>query len=170
MECLKIRLSGIVEESIVDGPGIRYAIFTQGCKHNCYGCHNPQTHDLSGGYLEDCNKLVEQINDAYYLKGVTFSGGEPFLQSKECAYIASKLNNKYDIIAYTGYLFEDLIKLSKDEPSIMDFLKQIDILIDGPFKINLRSLDLKFKGSKNQRMILVKESLEKNEIVLYPED
>ncbi len=170
MESPQIRLSGIIDESVVDGPGIRYVIFTQGCKHNCKGCHNPNTHDETKGYLKACDDIINDINETKYLSGVTFSGGEPFLQPDKCAYIAKRIKKGYNIIAYTGYLYEQLLELSKVNQAIMDFLKQIDILVDGPFILEQKSLELKFKGSKNQRMILVKKSLCENKVILYDED
>lgn len=170
MESPQIRLSGIIDESVVDGPGIRYVIFTQGCKHNCKGCHNPSTHDETKGYLKSCDDIINNINETKYLSGVTFSGGEPFLQPDKCAYIAKEIKKEYNIIVYTGYLYEKLLELGKENKAIMDFLSQIDILVDGPFILEQKSLDLKFKGSKNQRMILVKQSLCENKVILYDED
>lgn len=162
----EIRLAGIVEESITDGPGIRFTIFTQGCEHNCYGCHNPQTHDINGGYMKNINELVESINDTKYLKGVTFSGGEPFLQAYACHLIASRIKKEYDIISYTGYTFEKLLELSKVYEGINLFLRDIDYLIDGQFIISKRSLELRFKGSSNQRIIDVKKSLVEDKVIL----
>lgn len=167
MESLKIRLSGIVDESVVDGPGIRFSIFTQGCIHNCLGCHNPQTHALDGGFSVSCDELIKQINDTSYLSGVTFSGGEPFLQPKQCTYIASRIKKNYSIMVYTGFLFEDLLEMGKVNFDIIEFLNTIDILVDGPFVLSKRSLELKFKGSSNQRVIDVGKSLVSNKIELY---
>lgn len=166
MQPQEIRLSGIIDESIVDGPGFRYTIFVQGCRHNCDGCHNPETHDLTGGYLKNMDVIVDEINKTSYLTGVTFSGGEPFLQPDKCHYIASRIKNSYDILAFTGFLFEDLLEMSEKNEAIMDFLKDLDYLIDGKYDKNLRSLGLKYKGSSNQRIIDVKKSLQMNSVII----
>lgn len=170
MECPNIRLAGIVEESVVDGPGIRYTIFTQGCTHHCIGCHNQGSHDVEGGFIVHCDKVISEINQTKYLAGVTFSGGEPFLQPKACSYIATRIKKEYSIMAYTGYVLDDLLKLGEENPHILKFLHQIDILVDGPFIASLRSLNYRFKGSKNQRVIDLKKTFKENKIVLYCED
>ncbi|MDR2899822.1 MAG: radical SAM protein, partial [Clostridiales bacterium] len=107
-----IRISGIVNDSAVDGPGLRLTVFAQGCKHGCYGCHNPQTHDLNGGYFIDTGEIVDKIRKNPLLDGVTFSGGEPFLQVKEFTQLAQSIRQtglKLNIMAYTGYTWEELI-------------------------------------------------------------
>lgn len=166
MESPKIRLSGVVEESITDGPGIRYSIFTQGCPHLCPGCHNPQTHDKSGGYLKSADDLIAEINANTYLSGVTFTGGEPFLQAEVCHYIAQNIKIGQSIMAFTGYTFEELLKKGQTEKAILDFLQDLDYLVDGRFELANRSLALKFKGSTNQRIIDVKSSLALNSIMI----
>lgn len=170
MDCNQIRLAGYVDESIVDGPGIRFVIFTQGCKHNCPGCHNPETHDMDAGYLKNCDELIEAINSTSYLKGVTFSGGEPFLQPKACHYIASKIKKEYDILSYSGFTFEELLEKSTTDTDVKDFLNDLDILVDGRFVLTKRSLALKFRGSTNQRIIDVKKSLKENKIITLYND
>lgn len=152
-----IRISGIVEESIVDGPGIRFVIFSQGCKHNCLGCHNPETHSFSGGELIKIDKIIEKIKENPLLDGVTFSGGDPFEQAGKFANLGKKikdLNLGLNVITYTGYVFEDI--LESDNMDWKDLLNVTDILIDGPFEIDKKSLELKFRGSSNQRIIDVK--------------
>lgn len=163
----KIRLSGIIEESIVDGPGIRFVIFSQGCPHHCKGCHNPQTFDPSGGYEYDTNNLIMKIKKNPLLKGVTFSGGEPFLQAEAFTELAREIHSLgLDVMSYTGYVFEDLIA-RKENISWQNLLHNIDLLVDGPFVFEKKSLLLKFKGSENQRIINVKESLKSNKTVLF---
>ncbi len=164
---MDIRLFGLSDDSIVDGPGIRFAIFTQGCTHNCEGCHNPGSHDLNGGYLEDSKEIIRKIKRNPLLDGVTFSGGEPFLQAKNLVEIslASK-EMGLNTMAYTGFLFEDLVKNSTEENGFLDFLKTLDYLVDGKFILAQRSIDLMYKGSRNQRIIDVKNSLESGEVVL----
>lgn len=157
---MKIRLAGIVPESIVDGPGIRYTIFTQGCPHRCPGCHNPQTHDPEGGYLEDIAVLWEQIQKNPLIKGVTFSGGEPFLQPLPLAELARQVHTLgKDVITYTGYTFEQLLEQLDQQPGWRELLEQTDILIDGPFIQEQKSLALRYRGSANQRILDAKASL-----------
>jgi len=159
---VKIKIAGIVNDSIVDGPGIRLSIFVQGCKHNCKGCHNPETHDLSGGYYIDIDDIVKFLTSNPLLSGITVSGGEPLLQYKEVTELL-KLAKDYNFntMVYTGFLFEDIIKDNKYKK----LLSYTDLLVDGPFIIEEKSLLLKFKGSKNQRIIDVAESIKENIIV-----
>lgn len=158
-----IRIAGVVDDSIVDGPGIRFTIFTQGCPHKCLGCHNPETWDPSLGYLEDIDSLIARLDYNPLLSGVTFSGGEPFMQPHELAIIARSAHEKgLNVISYTGYLYE---KLLLDEEK-MELLKELDYLIDGPFVLALRDLDLKYAGSRNQRIIDVQASLKANKVIL----
>jgi len=163
---MKIKLAGLVADSIVDGPGFRFTIFTQGCPHHCEGCHNPQTHDFNGGRYADCDKIIEKIQQNKLTSGVTFSGGEPFCQPEPCAYIAKKLKAlNYHLMAFTGYDFEQLIEMSENNKQVMDFLTCLDIIIDGKFDLKQRSLELKYKGSANQRTIDVKESMKQGRAV-----
>lgn len=165
---MKIRLaSDLQPDSIVDGEGIRTVIWTQGCPHHCPGCHNPQTHDSKGGALVDLEYLFNEIDELSAQDGITFSGGDPFVQAKECSMIASYAKKKgYNIWCYTGYTFEELLKLGQKRLEIMEFLEQIDVLVDGRFLLDQKSLDCIFRGSKNQRIIDVQESLKRNETVL----
>lgn len=157
-----IRISGIEPESIVDGEGIRYVIFTQGCPHHCPGCHNPQTHSFDGGKLVDIDNLVNDIKSSKaYIDGITLSGGEPFCQVDQCSIIANKAHEfGLTVWCYTGYIFEDLYGQRNQ------LLNYIDILVDGPFIQEERSLELKFRGSKNQRLIDVPSSLKAGVTVL----
>jgi len=148
----QLRINSLLEESIVDGPGLRYVIYTQGCDHGCPHCHNPQTHDKKGGFLMDCAVLLSQIAEDPLLQGVTFSGGEPFLQAGILAELAKKIHAlKLDVVTYTGYTLEDLRAIN--DPDIMALLNQTDILIDGRYDHSQRDLSLQFRGSRNQRII-----------------
>lgn len=163
----KIKLSGVEPESIVDGPGFRYVIFTQGCKHNCKGCHNPQTHDPEGGYWEETDNLLLDILKNPLLKGITLSGGEPFDQAEALLDLSDKvIENGLDIFAYSGYTFEQIVEGGKNRPAWIELLKKCSILVDGKFEIEKRSLELLFRGSSNQRLIDVKESLKSGQIIL----
>lgn len=155
-----IKLAGLVPESFVDGPGIRFTLFTQGCPHKCEGCHNPETHSFDSGRFADVDKIYSRIRENPLIKGVTFSGGEPFCQPEPLAYLARKLKQDgYNIMSYSGYTFEELQEKSRINNHIRDLLNSIDILVDGQFIISERSLDLRFRGSRNQRIIDVAESL-----------
>lgn len=167
---MKLRVFGLVNDSIVDGPGIRYAIFVQGCFHNCEGCHNPKSHDPNGGYDENAETILDNIKKNPLLDGVTFSGGEPFLQAKTLAFIARKVHETgLNVMCYTGYNIEDLLSGANDENGWYELLENIDILVDGRFVLSERSVELTFKGSKNQRIIDIPKTLEKNEIILWQE-
>lgn len=153
---MDIRISGIVKESVVDGPGIRYVIFAQGCLHKCVGCHNPHTHDFKGGYDIDADVLKEDIIKNPFIDGVTFSGGDPFYQVDGFCYLAKELKkNNIHIVCYTGFVYEDIVK-NNDKKKL---LENIDLLIDGPFILSQKTFKLPFRGSSNQRIIDVKKSL-----------
>ena len=161
----RLRISGIVNDSIVDGPGLRLCIFTQGCPHHCPGCHNPQTHDYKGGKKISIKKIEKDILANPLLSGVTFSGGEPFIQAKQLILLAKFIKEKgLELASYTGFLFEELY--NNNVPFARELLNYIDVLIDGKFVLSQRSLNLKFKGSKNQRTIDVQSSLKEGKVVL----
>ena len=150
-------LSGILGDSIVDGPGIRTTIFSQGCPHHCEGCHNPETWDFGCGTQMDEETILEIVRSNPLCRGVTFSGGEPFAQSAGFARLARLLKSEgYEVASYSGYTFEELLSGSEEQK---DLLASIDILIDGPFVMAQRSLELVFRGSKNQRILDVPKSL-----------
>ena len=160
-----LKISGTVDDSIVDGEGYRFTIFTQGCPHACPGCHNPQTHDREGGYLVDTDDLYRQICENPLLSGVTFSGGEPFLQPQPLAELARKLQTRgLNITTYTGYTLEELQRLQS--LAINELLDVTDILIDGPFLLAERVLTLAFRGSHNQRIIDMNRTRQSGTIVL----
>ncbi|MGI6175318.1 MAG: anaerobic ribonucleoside-triphosphate reductase activating protein [Christensenellales bacterium] len=150
----KLRVSGIVEESITDGEGLRFVIFTQGCTHHCSGCHNPQTHAMDGGHWMEISVLAARILENPLLDGVTFSGGEPFLQAEALAVLGRTVKKHgLDIVTYTGYTYEALQKMKHIRPDIQALLHATDILIDGPYIQEQKDLALAYRGSKNQRII-----------------
>ena len=150
-------LSGIVSDSIVDGPGIRTTIFCQGCPHHCPGCHNPETWAFGCGTPMEEETLMEIVRSNPLCRGVTFSGGEPFAQAAGFARLAKLLKAKgYEVASYSGYTFEELLRGSEDQ---RELLRSIDILIDGPFLRDRKSLEIAFRGSTNQRILDVKKSL-----------
>ena len=152
-----LNLSGIVSDSIVDGPGIRTCIFSQGCPHHCPGCHNPETWDFGCGTDMEEETLLEIVRSNPLCRGVTFSGGEPFAQAAGFAKLAKLLKEAgYEVASYTGYTFEELLTGSEDQKKL---LETIDILIDGPFLMAEKSLEIAFRGSKNQRILDVPKSL-----------
>ncbi|MCL2496679.1 MAG: anaerobic ribonucleoside-triphosphate reductase activating protein [Clostridiales bacterium] len=151
---MRIRLAGVVEESVTDGPGIRMVIFTQGCPHNCPGCHNPQTHDPNGGEWHDTEALLARFAARPQLAGLTISGGEPLMQAEAVAVLARGVKDLgKTVLLYSGYTFEDLRDSSKSDAAIERLLAYTDILIDGPFIEAERDISLAFRGSRNQRII-----------------
>ncbi len=151
----------ISEGTSVDGPGLRTSIYFAGCAHHCKGCHNPQTWDVNKGKPTSIDDLLEVIR--YNEFPVTFSGGDPFFQAAEVAELARRIKRELNlnIWCYTGYLWEDLLKHGE----FMPLLRSIDVIVDGPFVLARRDISLLFRGSGNQRIIDVRQSLEKNEIV-----
>lgn len=149
-----LMISGVEAESIVDGPGMRYVIFTQGCPHRCPGCHNPQTHDFAGGKKADIPAILSEIAADPLLQGVTFSGGEPFCQPGQLAQIAQAVRGMgKDVVAYSGYTLEQLEEMAETDPAVERLLSLCDVLIDGPYIEAQRDLTLRFRGSANQRII-----------------
>ena len=163
----KIRLAGVIRESIVDGPGIRMTVFCQGCPHHCKGCHNEQTWDFEGGYDSTVEKIIEEAKKDKLIKGLTLSGGEPFTQADAMAELARQAKAEgYNIFCYTGYTFEKLYANFEKHPEYKKLLEQCDWLVDGPFILEEKSLMLHFRGSRNQRILDVPKSLEQGEAVL----
>ena len=160
---MKIRIAGTVNDSVVDGPGIRYTVFFQGCHHNCFGCHNPQTHSVDGGYEIDTDEIIKEIKNNPLLDGITLSGGEPLLQiegASELARICKE--NGLNVICYTGFTYEKIFGIK----NIDLLLPHVDYLIDGKFENNLRDLSLRYRGSKNQRIIDVQKSLKQDSAII----
>ena len=155
MESNKIRVAGLTNDSIVDGKGFRFVIFTQGCLHHCKGCHNPETWDMNGGNIMDLDDIKDKIARNGLLDGITFSGGDPFYQPKPCAELAKWAKERgLNVWAYTGFLYEELLNM----PEVKEFLDLVDVLVDGPFILEEKSLLLNFRGSKNQRVIDLNET------------
>ena len=163
---MEIRLAGIVPESIVDGPGYRLAVFVQGCPHACPGCHNPKTHDFAGGYLSDTTGVIAQMGVNPLVRGVTLTGGEPMMQAEALCEIASAAKGKgLNVWCYTGFTLKAL--QWECNPARMRLLECIDVLVDGPYIAHERSLDLCYRGSKNQRLIDMRRTRETGEICLF---
>ena len=151
-----LRIAGIVDDSIVDGPGLRFSIFTQGCPHHCPDCHNPQTHDPNAGECVAVSALLKKIDANPLLSGITLTGGEPLLQAKACACVARASQKRgLSVILYTGHVWEELLLM----PHAQELLQACDWVVDGPYIASLKNATLRFKGSSNQRIIDVRESL-----------
>lgn len=169
-----IRLFGSAADSIVDGPGLRFAVFVQGCSHRCPGCHNPESWPAGAGTHAEIADIVAQVRANGLITGVTLSGGEPFEQAEACAELASQLKAAgYDVWTYTGYVYEDLLRFAeasvqeasahplvsfaespeRAQAAVRGLLQSSDVLVDGPFVQARKSLGLKYRGSSNQRLI-----------------
>ena len=158
---MRIRVSGVVKESIVDGPGIRMVVFAQGCERSCPGCHNPETHPIDGGYEIGLTEIMAMADANPLLRGLTFSGGEPFLQAPAFARLACLARAAgLDVVTYTGYTVEEILARREDSgDGFRELLAQTDILIDGPYIEALRTFDMPYRGSGNQRVIDVPATL-----------
>lgn len=163
---MKVRLAADIQpDSIIDGAGIRTVIWFQGCLHNCLGCHNPETHDMNGGILYEIDDIKEKLKNLKYQNGVTLSGGDPFFQPEAALEIAKYAHNlNMNVWAYTGYLYDALINGNKLQKEL---LENIDVLVDGKFELDKKSLNCKFRGSTNQRLIDVSKSMSEGKVVLY---
>ncbi len=162
---MQIRLAGILPNSNANGPGLRKTFFSQGCSHACPDCFNKHTWSFSGGALKDCDELIKETLEESYLAGVTFSGGDPFDQPEPFAYLARAFKKaNINIWSYTGYTWEQLIKLSKTNIHVKSLLNNIDVLVDGPFIKKKFSDQIEFRGSTNQRIIDVTKSLKENKV------
>ncbi len=160
------RISGVIQESIVDGPGMRATVFFQGCPHHCEGCHNPQTHDPSGGTEKEVSEILKPILENIILDGVTLSGGEPFMQAEAALEIAKAAHsNGLSVWTYTGYTFEQITASANE--TWKELLNETDVLVDGRFVKSQKTLDKPFVGSKNQRLVLVSETLQQGKIVEF---
>lgn len=166
MEKHLIRLAGIAENSLVNGPGLRKVFFSQGCSHGCKNCFNPTTWPFCGGKMVDMDELIKQVEYESFLDGVTFSGGDPFQQPEPFAYLAEHIHKLgINIWIYTGYTFEELLDMAKFNESINKMLHNCDVIVDGPFKEELMNDKIMYRGSSNQRIIDVPASLSKNAII-----
>lgn len=166
-----IRLAADLQtDSIVDGPGLRAVIWTQGCGHHCRGCQNPQTWDFEGGGEIPIDLVLAEIDKLKYHQGLTFSGGDPMYQPEACNIIAKYAKEKgLDIWVYTGFTWEQLQKMSEKKKIYKEFLENTDVLVDGKFVQSKKDLNLLFRGSSNQRLIDVQKTLKNKEIVLINE-
>ena len=166
---MNIRIAGTVNDSIVDGPGYRYTIFAQGCPHHCPGCHNPQSHDFEGGRTVDTETILRQVRENPLLDGITLSGGEPFCQPEACRALAEAARDLgLSVWCYTGYTWEKLMQ--EADPARLALLDAVDVLVDGPFILAQKSLELKFCGSRNQRLIDVKKTRQARQVTLWQPD
>lgn len=154
----------IIEETMVDGPGIRTAIYAAGCTHRCPGCHNPQSWDIRAGQSMSIEEILSPILEDPFAD-VTFTGGDPMMQPEGFTELARAIKERSEktIWCYTGYLFEELTRM----PAQAEMLKYIDVLVDGPFVQNLRDEQLRFRGSSNQRLVDVRRSLKEKKTVLW---
>lgn len=162
-----ISIAGITRSSSVDGVGFRDVLFVNYCPHHCDGCHNPETWDRANGKIVTLRSVYEELTEST-LTNITFSGGEPFEQARELAFLAKYIreNNGKNFWVYSGYTFEQIIA----DPEKKVLLDECDVLVDGRFEKNNRELNMRFKGSNNQRIIDIKKSLESGEVVLYDLD
>lgn len=157
---VKLRLAGVIRESIVDGPGWRLVVFVQGCPHHCPGCQNPHTHDFDGGYETTVGNIVNAVKENKLLSGITLSGGEPFTQAKALTILAKEIRALgLDVMSFSGWTYEELVNGANSENGWRELLEELSYLIDGKFIIAEKSLELKFRGSKNQRIVDVRKSL-----------
>jgi anaerobic ribonucleoside-triphosphate reductase activating protein len=162
-----VRIAGVTTESVVDGPGIRSTIFFQGCPHACPGCHNPNTWRFDGGKEISLTELIRLLDLNPLVTGVTFSGGEPFQQAPVVALLGQRLRRAgLNIWVYTGFTW-DFLKENLDRAGYKELLEVAEVLIDGPFIQEQRDLSLLFRGSANQRLIKVTESMASGRIVLW---
>ena len=164
-----IRVCGVEPESIVDGPGFRYVLFVQGCPHRCPGCHNPESHDPDAGFDMTTGEVMKEIKANPHLRGVTFSGGEPFEQVSALLELAEMIRSEgLSLMSYSGYTYEELTE--RKDPETDRLLGMLDILVDGRYVEKLRNLTLVYRGSENQRVIDMNKTRENGEVTLYRSD
>ena len=169
---MTIRLAAPLQrDSVVDGYGVRTVIWTQGCSHNCPFCQNPQTHDFAGGEEVELKEIFEELKTLKDQDGITLSGGDPLFQIEPITEIAKYAKNLgLNVWCYTGFTYEKILELAQDKPIYLEFLKYIDVLVDGKFEIAKKDLTLLFRGSSNQRLIDVPKTLKSKRIVTLPEN
>lgn len=157
-------IMNIIEDTTVDGPGLRTAIYAAGCSHACPGCHNPTSWDIHNGRPMEIEEIVRRILDDPFAD-VTFSGGDPFYQVEGFTRLAQaiKTNSRKSIWCYTGYSFERIMQ----RPKLACLLPYIDVLVDGRFVRELRDESLRFRGSSNQRLIDVPASLRQERVIVW---
>lgn len=158
-----LRVLHIVEGTSVDGPGLRTSIYFAGCRHHCAECHNPDSWNLNGGESRTLDELMEVI--AYNEAPVTLTGGDPLAQPVAMAKLARRIKDEtaYDLWLYTGFTWEQILA----DPLLLNVVRQVDVVVDGPFIVAQRDISLRFRGSHNQRVIDVKASLNQGKPVLW---
>ena len=168
---MNLRIAGILDESVVDGDGVRLTVFVQGCAHRCRGCQNPETQPMEGGHIIDTAKILAEVAENPLLTGVTFSGGEPFLQPAPLAELAKAIHQRgLDVWSYSGYTLEELQERAEKDKATRALLKELDVLVDGPYEEDRRDLTLHFRGSRNQRVIDMKKTSATGRVVLLYTD
>ena len=168
---MKLQIAGIVDDSIVDGDGCRLTVFVQGCARRCPGCQNPETQPMEGGHAIDTAAILQQMAENPILSGVTFSGGEPFLQPAPLASLARAVHQRgLDVWSYSGFTLEELAERAEKDKATRALLSELDILVDGPYEEAQRDLTLHFRGSRNQRVIDMKKTRKAGRIVLLYTD
>ena len=161
-----MRIANAVLDSIVDGPGLRFTVFTQGCPHRCPGCHNPETHDPAGGVERPVEELLARLDESPLTEGLTLSGGDPFLQAEDCAVLARAAHRRgLNVWTYTGYRYEELLAAGRKDWDTL--LAETDVLVDGRFELALKSYDALFRGSTNQRLIDLAATRAAGRVVLW---
>ena len=163
-----MRIADYAHDSLVDGPGLRFTLFAQGCPHACEGCHNPHTLDPQGGREEPVEDIIRAMLENPLTDGLTLSGGEPFIQPEACVAVARAARARgLNVWIYSGFTFETL--LAQKNPAVRELLELSDVLVDGPFRLSARSLLLRWRGSHNQRVLDVPQSLANGRAVLWEE-
>jgi anaerobic ribonucleoside-triphosphate reductase activating protein len=163
---VRLAMPDIQEDSIVDGEGIRSVIWFQGCPHHCKECHNPETWDFDSGVEVSIDDIKKQIDELEFQAGVTFSGGDPMSQIEALVELAKYVKEKgMNVWCYTGFLYEDLEKMGEKNPLYKEVFNYIDVLVDGPFVLDLKSFEVAFRGSSNQRLIDIPKTLEKGKVI-----
>lgn len=163
-----IRIAGLYNDSIVDGPGLRFVVFTQGCLFACKNCHNADTWAVNGGYLIEMDEIVSKWRKNKLIDGITLSGGDPLFQSSKSLYLLRKAKETgLNVTVYSGDVYEKLIK-DKD-PDVVSIINEADYLIDGPYVDKLRDLTLLYRGSSNQRIIDLVKSRKEGKVILFDE-
>ena len=157
----KLRVLHVVEGTSVDGPGLRTSIYLAGCSHHCPGCHNPESWEMNGGEERTLDELMDII--AYNEAPVTFSGGDPLAQAQPLALLINRIKQElgYNVWCYTGYTWQQVMQ----QPQLMAVVRQLDVLVDSPFLLAERDTKLRFRGSRNQRLIDVQATLSQGHIV-----
>ena len=168
---MKLQIAGIVDDSLVDGDGCRLTVFVQGCARRCPGCQNPETQPMEGGRAIDTAAILQQMAENPILSGVTFSGGEPFLQPAPLASLARAVHQRgLDVWSYSGFTLEELAERAEKDKATRALLSELDVLVDGPYEESQRDLTLHFRGSRNQRVIDMKKTRKAGRIVLLYTD